>query len=292
MEVEFLKTMRYSLLASAEEFAEWQRKLGNFGRFCDRAVKSSPQPLNQPNLPSPPASMQCSPPAQTSQYTSPAGHYNSPASWLTPGSTGTAPSISPLAIVSNSAYQDSQQNPRKRSILEDIEEPVAKRISRPSTSTPTAPGNFNMDTRPRLPPVPKLMISTSQAMSGYNGLPSLSQNAPLLPPLSGWALSPLNASFSVNSMESGNIGHVSPSSHLSPSGYYQHRNSPWRPIRHLNTLLDPPPPASMNNYSVNTSQMHYQPLGKRHDYRSGVVPAYGSQYTNIYPVLPMPQPNV
>src|SRR5690348_12234775 len=37
MEVEFLSNMRYSLLASKEQWAEWQTKLGKFGDYFKRA---------------------------------------------------------------------------------------------------------------------------------------------------------------------------------------------------------------------------------------------------------------
>lgn len=64
----------------------------------------------------------------------------------------------------------------------------------------------------------------------------------------------------------------------SPSVYLQHRNSPYKPIRHVNTLLYPPPSASLEQYHMavplQPTQMHYQPLGRRNDLRTGVVPDY------------------
>lgn len=64
----------------------------------------------------------------------------------------------------------------------------------------------------------------------------------------------------------------------SPSVYLQHRNSPYKPIRHVNTLLYPPPSASLEQYHLpvplQPAQMHYQPLGRRNDLRTGVVPEY------------------
>ncbi|KAL2272053.1 hypothetical protein VTJ83DRAFT_1424 [Remersonia thermophila] len=67
-----------------------------------------------------------------------------------------------------------------------------------------------------------------------------------------------------------------PISH-SPSIYLQHRNSPYKPIRHVNTLLYPPP-AAFQQYNlpnpVLPNQMHYQPLGKRNEYRTGIVPEF------------------
>ncbi|PHH87101.1 hypothetical protein CDD83_9311 [Cordyceps sp. RAO-2017] len=64
----------------------------------------------------------------------------------------------------------------------------------------------------------------------------------------------------------------------SPSVYLQQRASPYKPIRHVNTLLYPPPSASLDQYHlsvpVQPNQMHYQPLGRRHDVRTGVVPEF------------------
>lgn len=64
----------------------------------------------------------------------------------------------------------------------------------------------------------------------------------------------------------------------SPSFYLQERNSPYKPIRHVNTLLYPGPPASLDQYHLQVpippNQMHYQPLGRRNDVRTGVVPEF------------------
>jgi len=64
----------------------------------------------------------------------------------------------------------------------------------------------------------------------------------------------------------------------SPSIYLQQRNSPYKPVRHVNTLLYPPPPAFLQQYSlpnpVLPNQMHYQPLGQRNEYRTGIVPEF------------------
>ena len=64
----------------------------------------------------------------------------------------------------------------------------------------------------------------------------------------------------------------------SPSFYLQQRNSPYKPIRHVNTLLYPPPSASLEQYHMSVpiqpTQMHYQPLGRRNDVRTGVVPEF------------------
>ncbi|KAG6034375.1 hypothetical protein E4U41_006561 [Claviceps citrina] len=64
----------------------------------------------------------------------------------------------------------------------------------------------------------------------------------------------------------------------SPSVYLQHRASPYKPIRHVNRLLYPPSSASLDRYHISApvqpNQMHYQPIGRRHDLRTGVVPEF------------------
>ncbi|KAL2158113.1 hypothetical protein VTH06DRAFT_4681 [Thermothelomyces fergusii] len=83
-----------------------------------------------------------------------------------------------------------------------------------------------------------------------------------------------------------------PISH-SPSVYLQQRNSPYKPVRHVNTLLYPPPSAFLQQYQlpnpVLPNQMHYQPLGKRNEYRTGIVPEF---LDSAHRVAGYPQPAV
>ncbi|KAK2734933.1 hypothetical protein FQN55_002329 [Onygenales sp. PD_40] len=68
--------------------------------------------------------------------------------------------------------------------------------------------------------------------------------------------------------------------HLSPS-FLIDRNSPYRPVRQVNTLLYPPPSASMNHARhLPLEQMHYQPLGKAvTERKTGVLPYYHQSET-------------
>ncbi|EGX89807.1 mucin [Cordyceps militaris CM01] len=63
----------------------------------------------------------------------------------------------------------------------------------------------------------------------------------------------------------------------SPSIYLQQRSSPYKPIRHVNRLLHPAS-ASLDQYHlsvpIHPNQIHYQPLGRRNDVRTGVVPEF------------------
>ena len=83
-----------------------------------------------------------------------------------------------------------------------------------------------------------------------------------------------------------------PISH-SPSIYLQQRNSPYKPVRHVNTLLYPPPSAFLQHYQLPNpvllpNQMHYQPLGKRNEYRTGIVPEFLDGVARLAP-YPAPQ---
>ena len=105
----------------------------------------------------------------------------------------------------------------------------------------------------------------------------------------------------------GNVGTTSglhtPISH-SPSIYLQQRNSPYKPVRHVNTLLYPPPSAFLQQYhlpnAVLPNQMHYRPIGKRVEYRTGILPEFALASVNpqglaapvMYPPAPQILPNL
>ena len=120
--------------------------------------------------------------------------------------------------------------------------------------------------------------------------------------------SPLNESFPNHSLtpmaHGGASGTHTPISH-SPSVYLQQRDSPYKPVRHVNTLLYPPPSAFLQQYHfpnpIPPTQMHYQHLGRRNDLRTGIVPEFAmygagrhhadtpaSGYRSGSPVLPNP----
>jgi len=109
-----------------------------------------------------------------------------------------------------------------------------------------------------------------------------------------------------------NLGSASgvhtPVSH-SPSVYLQNRDSPYKPVRHVNKLLHPPPAAFLQQYQLSNpfppEQMHYHAVGRRNDLRTGIlpefahVPALGPRHqmaptapyhpTGLQHVLPNPQ---
>lgn len=111
-----------------------------------------------------------------------------------------------------------------------------------------------------------------------------------LTPSGAFASSPLSDHFAHVS------GIHTPLSH-SPSIYLQQRNSPYKPIRNVQTLLRPPPSASLQEYhlsgnAVPPTNMHYQPLGRRNEYRTGIVPEfqvlpYGGAVRDGLPLTPI-----
>ncbi|KAM0249140.1 hypothetical protein ACHAQJ_009179, partial [Trichoderma viride] len=114
----------------------------------------------------------------------------------------------------------------------------------------------------------------SSALPGHPSMPYATPNKHLA---SAYTSSPMAESlFGVASGVHTPIA-LTPISH-SPSVYLQQRASPYRPIRHVNRLLYPPPSASLDQYHlavpVQPTQMHYQPLGRRNDLRTGVVPEF------------------
>lgn len=95
-----------------------------------------------------------------------------------------------------------------------------------------------------------------------------------------------------------NVTTPSTNRQLSPSHFLGYRNSPYRPVRNVNTLLIPPPSASLHDQGRNISldQMRYQPLAKAPvEPRAGVVPFIhydgAPQWMGAMGGLPQPHPH-
>lgn len=324
MEVEFLSNMRYNLLCSTEQWNEWNMKLSNFYDYFDRASRASrtlqsPSGYRSPLLPSPPVSMQSSPP-----------HLGRPPNSFPQNNLYSAPPISPLPPMPD---LDLRPGSRKRSYDDNSEERPMKRIAQPQPPIVTPSNSSRLSNRQNLPrlPMPSLTIPPREPMHPVSGNFS-AQNGTVLPPLNGRSMSsvypttpgyhqqqslltptgtqapshsfntpsrhqsprsiqdllsgssPISASFSRGASFSHNN---------SPSIFYQQRSSPYKPVRHVNTLLHPPPHASTQGLPAANNmaprQMHYQPLGKRNDYRTGVVPEF--QGYGQWHGQGLPQPN-
>ncbi|KAM7185817.1 Cyclin domain containing protein [Naviculisporaceae sp. PSN 640] len=181
----------------------------------------------------------------------------------------------------------------------------------PLSLPPLVPGVRAMSTV--FPPVtttsyaPQSVTASCSAMSGP-GIPSI---APVTTPVTAFppasygtptkrlspqssftpgghyaASSPLTESFPRHALGTSSGVHTPISN--SPSIYLQQRNSPYRPVRHVNTLLYPPPSSFLQQYhlvnSVPPNQMHYQPLGRRNEVRTGILPEFSMGGGNFAPV--------
>ena len=99
-------------------------------------------------------------------------------------------------------------------------------------------------------------------------------NTPSLPELGRHHQTPFGVSSSTVSPAVSAYSVHAPQTHLSPSFFLANRNSPYRPVRSVHTLLIPPPPTSMQQQrSVPFDHMHYQPLSKGSvDRKTGLLP--------------------
>jgi len=97
--------------------------------------------------------------------------------------------------------------------------------------------------------------------------------------MSSATISPALSTYSVHT----------PQSRLSPSVVID-RNSPYRPVRAVNTLLFPPSASLQHPKPLPFNQMHYQPLGKTiSERKTGVLPYLQPEG---WPEPPMAQPNL
>jgi len=83
------------------------------------------------------------------------------------------------------------------------------------------------------------------------------------PYMSSNSVSPTNTSYLPMTSSLQTPGYTA-SAHGSPSFFLHQRNSPYKPVRSVNTLLVPPPARAMQQpeHGVGYDRMHYQPLGR------------------------------
>lgn len=155
----------------------------------------------------------------------------------------------------------------------------------PQTLPPTAPSHLpaimppiynrpsNWQQMPPLsvPPMPSSMYTTTPS------LPELGRHHQSPFGVSSATASPAGSAYSVHT----------PQTHLSPSFFLANRNSPYRPVRSVNTLLIPPPSSSLQQHrNVPFDHMHYQPLGKGNTSRkTGLLPYVQPDGWNQAPYL-------
>lgn len=282
-----------------------------------------------PTLPSPPQSTHASPPFLHT-YSPNHQAYANAAIQLPQVSSATISPIGPLPEL------DLRPTGRKRSYDDQAQEPPPKRQYRSFTQTPSSSNGYvppaSAPAVPRLP-LPNLSIpsTTSTPQSSMQNAPqlpppgnramSLVYPAPtqqwsyaLSNPATTAPVHPLSQSVTASAVDDGlpqlspfpGSGNSSPvnahfpamqSNRPSPSLYLSQRQSPYRPVRSVHTLLVPPPSGSLHNQPANIGydQMQYQPLGRRTERRAGLLPYMHRDAwpeTNQFNQLPiLPQPN-
>ncbi len=291
--------------------------------------------LKSPNLPSPPSSTHTSPPFSTNLFfnnPAPPHPLSKP-----PHFAPSMPSpIAPISesLKSHTRKRSREDNgiepPAKRAAPS-----LAPSASSSTTLTPSTLNGIT-PTMPRLP-MPNLSLSTGNQNSSYNGsspaqlpLPTGRAMSMAFPGNNRWPQNGLLPSFqhqtssnyypsttslpTTNDWSTRQSGHAGASAtpspttysfppsahtpnHLSPLSFPATRTSPYKPVRGVNTLLVPPPPASMHNPSLNLGydQMQYQPLGKPiSERRAGVLPymhhdSWAQPQYQMPPYLPQPK---
>ena len=285
MEVEFLSNMRYSLYVGDAEWKEWHTKLGRFAAYWERASRRPLEPhprasapafppraiLAPPLLPfpSPPPSTSASPPFSHARTPPPHPMYL-PA----PVAQEHMPPILP--------QPDFDAFSRKRSFDYSCGgiahmQPPSKRAARAAAPALSVHVPVQRAMDGLLPPLPGRSMAMVYAQHSpaagppthYNFSPSMSYG--------GGSRSPYSAHHSVGSSPITPIfGHhqqQQQQQQRSPTWILGNRESPYRPVRGVNTLLVPPPHIDAQPPQIAYEQMHYQPLAKaRAEYKTGVVP--------------------
>lgn len=314
MEVEFLSNIRYDLFASEAEWARWHTKLGLFGEYFNQAsmFRVSPPRLQAQSptstLPSPPSDA-LRPDSQPWYMSVPGLPYHVPSPVGQDASGGrrkrSRDEDDELQPMKRAALGTNLSTPAPLAVPTNMHAmptlpPVLTPTSAPVAQGPTS-GNISCLPPPNPPstsnsmpqslpttvvsqlPVPALIPPV------YNRAPNWSQHMPsaAVPPvapgiyhtpslsdLARHHQSPFGVSSATVSPAVSAYSVHTPQMHLSPSFFLANRNSPYRPVRSVHTLLIPPPSASLQDQrDIPFNHMHYQPLGKGNvDRKTGLLP--------------------
>lgn len=329
MEVEFLSNMRFSLFTTEQEWLRWHSTLSKFGRgvasFIQRqetgtkpgllAPLSSPSRLHNSSVSSPSNT-------KANGYHN-YNHYNAPSLTPTLIPQSISPAVSPIstlperhASLSRKRHLDEQldEQPMKRHMAHFSVAPTlpsmaamqnaritaagVTRISLPSLTIPQQPVN--------LPIMHNVPAQHSRAMAMVYPPTAQRQTMPMsqmrIPPIqTSSIITPSSSSLGVYdpvrqitpypiSATSSPISANPHTSHLSPSFLLQQRSSPYRPVRQVKTLLNPPQaPTSIYNAPQQVGMEHLQyhslgqPLKERH---VGQVPYF---HREAWPSLNQPR---
>lgn len=313
MEVEFLSNMRYELYASQAEWVEWQSKLGRFCSFYQKASRFNHSNANSPTtpltqaiphkLPSPPSGyrpfnggyanlpnpMQTLPRLPRSPARHPTGmeypigrkrsldtSLDLPPAKRIHSTLSTSTNLPPGVLTPNSVFTPDSANTATSY--------DSSRVTQLPLPTLPNPANRNgTQLAPLSLPGPRAMSAVYPNSTGYSQAvtPTTAgpSNLPLMPNLGTGVPSstprvPSHAG-SAHTSPTNMYGTGTPTRPgLSPSYFLMNRSSPYRPVRHVNTLLYPPPSGALQHPIKNIDyQMHYQPLSKSDSQlRSGPMP--------------------
>jgi hypothetical protein len=279
-------------------------------------------------IPSPPTTQHTSPP--NSMAYSPSRSHFSNTPLLQPQVTSTVvspigplPELGPIVQRKRSA-DNSAEPPPKRHAHGFAPGPYSNAPLIPTLQTPVNRNFEPSQMMNRLPPLPSLSIPTPQQnppvqVGSWSELPlpvSTGRSMSIVyPPPVQWkqpfttptstAAPPFPTTHTPTADRSRQVSPYPPSAgsspvsatfpagnprQLSPSFFLNQRQSPYRPVRGVHTLLVPPPSSSMQNPARNIGydQMQYQPLGRpMTERRAGPLPYmdHHHQYTQ----LPIPQ---
>ncbi|PSN65740.1 hypothetical protein BS50DRAFT_574266 [Corynespora cassiicola Philippines] len=281
---------------------------------------------------SPPTTQQTSPP--TTMLYSPSHSHFSNTPLLQPQATSTAvspigalPELGPI-VQRKRSTDNSSEPPPKRQAHGFAPGPYSNAPLIPTLQTPVNRSFEPPQALNRLPPLPSLSIPTPQQnapaqVKSWSELPlpgpGTRSMAMVYPPPVQWqqpVSTPTSTTappFPVHTPTAERSRQVSPyppsansspvsasfqpsaQRQLSPSYFLNQRQSPYRPVRGVHTLLVPPPSTSMHNADRNIGydQMQYQPLGRpMTERRVGPLPYmdHGAwPEANQYNQLPIPQ---
>lgn len=296
-------------------------------------VGAMPPQLARPNFaPSPPMAQQPSPPMQMLYSPSHSQFSNTPL--LQPQATSTAvspigplPDLGPIQRKRSSDY--TAEPPAKRQAHGFAPGPYSNAPLIPTLQAPVNRSFEPAQSMNRLPPLPSLSIPAPHSnppmqVKNWSELPLPAPGgrsmAMVYPPPVQWqqpVSTPTSAAppsiFSTQTPTTERSRQVSPyppsagsspmsatypvagQRQLSPSFFLNQRQSPYRPVRGVHTLLVPPPTTSMHNPARNIAydQMQYQPLGRpMAERRAGPLPYmdHGAwPEVNQFNQLPVPQ---
>jgi hypothetical protein len=283
-------------------------------------------------VPSPPTTQQTSPPTSMMYSPNHGAFSNTPllqpqATSATVSPIGALPELGPIMRKRSADYNAEQ--PSKRQAHGFAPGPYGNAPLIPTLQTPV---NRSFDMPPsvnRLPPLPSLSIPQPQQVQPAHGknwtelplpVPGGRSMAMVYPPPVQWqqpgstptsmAAPPYSNAYTPTTDRSHQMSPFPPSAgsspvsasyasatsrQLSPSHFLNQRQSPYRPVRGVHTLLVPPPSTSMHNPAQNIgyNQMQYQPLGRpMAERRAGPLPYMDRNAwpeANQFNQLPVPQ---